>query len=148
MSYKTTCYPLTPHRLYCKEDTNVATIRDNILSLTKHINLKLDVITTTMNDTTESAIDTELLNSSISSLTSSDTIVEFFKSNGNEDVLNENPDWESYVRNIDNVKLCDCDGVSEQIDNLVTNKNNKLDKKLEMIKTKLPITSLRITFVL
>ena len=125
-------------RLYCKEDTHVSNIRDNILTLTQqhNINLKLDIITTTMNDITNSNIDTELLNSSISSLTSSDTIVEFFKSNGNEDVLNENPDWESYVRNIDNVKLCDCDGVSEQIDNLVTNKNNKLDKKLEMIKSK------------
>lgn len=122
-------------RLYCKENTVVSDVRDQIESMTSkaNITMKVDIITTSMNDDNETSCDTAgILNSSIHALTSTETIIEFFKSNGNDSILNESQEWESYFRNMNNIKLSNTlNGVSEHIDTLIASKNIKLDKKIE-----------------
>ena len=121
-------------RLYCKENTDIHAIRESIEnSLSDNgIDSRIDIITSAMLDNNEKSA-CDFLNSSLSNLRSSDTLIEFLKQNCKEEILNLNPNWESYFKNIETVKLKDYSIFSNQIKELIDSKNAKLDKKINTL---------------
>ena len=81
-----------------------------------------------MNET--SFIDNEVQDVNIDALNSSNTIIEYFKSYGNEDIQNKNNDWENYFDNINHLILKPNDTFPFHIKDLVDKKNNIITKKI------------------
>ena len=122
-------------RLYCKESTDIPKVRSELenLMIENNIEPKIDVLTTNISmNTTENE---SIMDSSIKDLTCSDTIIEFFKSNGNQTLLDDNPNWEKIFINIETIKIPIEDILPDQIKELITNKNEKINKRIENAKT-------------
>ena len=114
-------------RLYCKE--NSSTIRNNIRTeLEKHdINAHVDIVSANiLNQDNDS-----LSNINVSSLNSSNIIIEFFKSHGNQNILNKNTNWEQYFESNNSTLLMFEDDIPTNIKSKVIEKNTKLSKSIE-----------------
>lgn len=120
-------------RLYCKE--NSVTYRNNIVAMLDQFNIHahVDIINANvLNNDTDNSI--EHIN--LSSLNSSNIIVEFFKTHGNADILNRNTNWERYFESNHSTLLTEHEvhvSTPENIKELVVNKNTKLNKFIESI---------------
>ena len=79
-------------RLYCKENTNACNVRYTITTnLHKHaIESKIYILTSAMLESTDEVV-CQLLDSSLCNLRLSDTLIEFYKNNCIEEILNSNP---------------------------------------------------------
>ena len=129
-------------RLYCKENTNSCNVRDTITTnLHKHaIESKIDILTSAMLESTDEVV-CQLLDSSLCNLRLSDTLIEFYKNNCIEEILNSNPEWETYFKNIENVKLSNSVAYNDKIAELIDQKNSKLEKRFNHLVTDFQISS-------
>jgi len=123
-------------RLYCKESTDTSSVRLKVEKrlMDNGIESRIDLFTTGMTELKENNKET-LMESSLKDLTCSDTIIEFFKSNGNQTILESNPDWQNLFKNIESIKITPNSLLPEQINALITTKNDKIDKKIESTKS-------------
>jgi DNA repair exonuclease SbcCD ATPase subunit len=64
-------------------------------------------------------------------LNSSNTIIEFFKSYGNDDILTKNDGWENYFENINHLIIKPSDSIPTQIKEKIDKKNDIVSKKIE-----------------
>ena len=64
-------------------------------------------------------------------LNSSNTIIEFFKSYGNEDILTKNDGWENYFENINHLIIKPSNSIPTQIKEKIDKKNDIISKKIE-----------------
>lgn len=120
-------------RLYCKEYTNANDVRHAIANKLERHNLdfKIDVLTTSMLDasgSTNNASTSQLLESSMNNLRLGDALIEFYRQNCVEEILEANPEWESYIKHIQNVALCRSEIFNPKILELIDQKNSKLEK--------------------
>lgn len=125
-------------RIYCKEDTDTISLRDKLEKTLRQKNIDVKIVCTSnmLHDINSSCSEeTEnMLNASIKDLTSSNTIIEFFKTNGNENILKSNTDWENIFINLSNLRIpLPTIDVSEQISSLIQSKNDKIIKRTEGI---------------
>jgi DNA repair exonuclease SbcCD ATPase subunit len=122
-------------RLYCKE--NSSSIRHQIQEvLSKHdITNHVDITNSGFSSQEELSSDS-LSSINITSLNSSSTIVEFFKSHGNKELLDHNTDWEKYFDSKECVLLKHLDNVPDTIKTKIAEKNTKLTKYIDNFQTK------------
>lgn len=129
-------------RLYCKENTNSCNVRDIVTKdLHKHaIESKIDILTSAMLESSDE-VACQLLDSSLCNLRLSDTLIEFYKNNCSEEILNSNPEWDTYIKNIENVKLASSSAFNDKVSELIDQKNSRLEKKYNHLVTDLQISS-------
>lgn len=116
-------------RLYCRD--NSSTKRNNLHDLlnSNNITCHIDIITANMISHDASTNDVNTID--ITTLNSSDTIIEFFKEHGDSRILNENTDWDLFFKQIQHFKLKDNDDYPEIISTKIHDKNRKIDQKID-----------------
>jgi DNA repair exonuclease SbcCD ATPase subunit len=118
-------------RLYCKD--NSSAIRQQIKNLLGEHDIRTHIDITTSNITSQNS--ESLSCSNITSINSSNTIIEFFKTHGNKDILNKNTHWEKYFDSKDNVLFKSFDNIPDTIKLKIQDKNAKLSKCIDNFQT-------------
>lgn len=126
-------------RLWTNDDAHKNTLRNDLIETFKSHGMNARIDITTCNGLDEHTENNEesVFDINFNSLNSTDTLVEFFKSTDNATVLTDFPDWERYIRNIDNVKLKCTDmqsfALPSDIQSKIDKKNDKFGDKIETI---------------
>ena len=117
-------------RLYCRDDSS--TKRNNLQHLLhkNNITCHIDIITANMMSQNECSHDVNSVD--ITTLNSSDTIIEFFKEYGDSGILAKNSDWEIFFKQLQHFKLKLNDDFPEVISSKIYDKNRKIDRKIEL----------------
>ena len=118
-------------RLFCKD--SASHVSDTIIEKLNEFHIEANVEIVSANLLTETSfIDNEVQDVNIDALNSSNTIIEFFKSYGNEDILNKNNNWENYFDNINHLILKpNLDTFPSHIISKINDKNNIITNKIE-----------------
>lgn len=117
-------------KLFCKD--NASHVSDTIIDKLNEYNINATVEIVSANLLNETSfIDNEVQDVNIEALNSSNTIKEFFKSYGNEDILTKNDGWENYFDNIDHLIIKPNESIPTQIKEQIEKKNDIISKKIE-----------------